>query len=596
MLMLSACSTTPRKTVSDGMTSSNIYPVTEERLLLTTTTQLDNNNIDRARNLLNQIDVDRLSNNDLNHYHLLKANLAVITHNSQSALNWLSTIKTQTLNHTQQITYHQIKINAYEMEGKYSQTIEQLGMLLQYLPTEDYPERYNTLWKTLILLDESQLQHLLSTSQSEPLKPWIELAFIYQTLGELKHQLSELQNWQQRWPTSDALRYLPQSIVDLQNSKPYQPDSIALLLPMSGPLAQAGGAIREGLMAAYYETMKKKLHVPRIQFYDSANSDPVKLALQAEAEGAELIIGPLSRNAVEKAVSNRQITIPQLTLNYINDATLTVNLTYKMGIAAQDEAKQSAQRAWQDGFRNPVMLIPDDDWGQRVATAFAQEWQLLGGNLLSTVHYTEKGDFNKTASTLLLINESQQRANNLQRILKKKLNFTPRRRHDIDMIFMAATAANGRQLKPALDFYFAYDIPVYTTSSIYSGQQNPSKDHDLSGIRFPIMPWHLSKELPLKIAITYEWPSSTGQYGSLYALGADAWLIYPRMEQMSQSPSAKMLGTTGTLSINEYGNVERQLIWQYFHNGLPTPLTHKHSAKKTHEIHVLDSDDQKPTG
>lgn len=594
--MLSACSTTPSKTVNDGMTSPNNYSVTEEHLLPAITIQLNNGNTDRARNLLDQIKLEYLSNNDLNHYHLLEANLAVMTHDQQSALNWLSTINTRTLNRSQQITYHQIKGNAYKLEGQYSQTIEQLGMVLQYLPKEDYPELYNTLWENLILLNESQLQNLLSIRQSDPLKPWVELAFIYQTLGELKHQLSALKNWQQRWSTSDALRYLPQSIVDLQNSKPYQPDSIALLLPMSGQLAQAGEAVREGLMAAYYETMKKNRHVPRIQFYDSANSDPVTLALQAEAEGAELIIGPLSRNAVEKAVSNRQITIPQLTLNYINDTALTVNLTYQMGVSAQNEAKQSAQRAWQDGFKNPIMFIPDDDWGERVAAAFTQEWQSLGGNLLSTVHYTGKGDFNQTASTLLLINESQKRANNLQRILGKKLNYTPRRRQDIDMIFMAATAANGRQLKPALDFYFAYDLPVYTTSSIYNGQQNPSKDHDLNSIRFPIMPWYLSEGSPLKTAITREWPSSAGQYGSLYALGSDAWLIYPKLEQMSHSPNAKISGATGTLSINEHGHVERQLIWQHFHNGLSAPLTRERSARKIHAIHVLDSDDQKPTG
>lgn len=596
VLMLTACSTTPPTPMAVDSTmidaKNSTYPMEEEHLLLAAGTHLNSGNTDKARSLLNQIEPEHLSRDDRSHYILLEADFATLTHDRQSALKWLSTISLSTLKPTQQIKYHQVQSNVYALEGKYSQAIEQLKGVLPDLSKEDYPELYSMLWQNLLLLDESQLLNLLSITPPDQFKPWIELAIIYRTPDEFEHQLSELKHWQQRWQTSDALHYLPQSIVDLQQSKPYQPASIALLLPLTGPLAQTGAAVREGIMAAYYEAMEKKLYVPEIQLYDSANRDAAELALDAQAKGAELIIGPLGRNAVEKAVSDSKITIPQLTLNHASSTTMTANPTYQMGLSSKEEAKQSAQRAWKDGFRNTIMLIPDSKWGQRVAAAFSQEWQLLGGNLLSTVHYTGKGDFNQVASTLLLIDESQRRANSLQRVLGKKLDHTPRRRQDADMIFMVATATHGRQLKPALDFYFAYDLPVYTTSGIYSGQQDPSKDRDLSDIRFPIMPWHVRKS-SLKTAITQEWPSNTGKYESLYALGADAWRLYPRMEHMSHSLDAKMFGATGTLSINENGNVERQLIWQYFSKGRPTPLTHEHSARKTHAMHVLDSQDKK---
>ncbi|OQX37982.1 MAG: hypothetical protein B0D91_05500 [Oceanospirillales bacterium LUC14_002_19_P2] len=609
-LILAACSTAPRQTTYDGtmpdtsrMTvdgmllkaQKSTYPAKGQLLLLAAGTLLDEDNLERARNTLDRIEPGRLDGNNRNNYSLLEADYAVLTHDSRSALEWLSTISTYNLKRAQRIKYHQIKARAFELEGNFSQNIEQLGQVLQYLPKEDHPALYQTLWNNLLMLNESQLLDLLMATPPDTLKPWIELAVIYRTPGELENQLTELQSWEQRWPISDAVRHLPQSITDLKNAKPYQPEKIALLLPLSGPLAQAGEAVREGFMAAYYEAAKKKLHTPEIQFYDSASGNPVELAQKAEDDGAGLVIGPLGRNAVENATSNSQLAIPQLTLNYA-DNTQSLSPIYQIGLAAEDEARQGADRAWKDGFRHPVILIPDSDWGQRVANAFNQEWQELGGEVLTTDRYTGNGDFNQAASKLLLVNESQQRANNLRRILGKKLDFTPRRRQDADMIFMAATAANGRQLKPALDFYFAYDLPVYTTSGIYSGHQDPAKDRDLSGIRFPVMPWYLNRDSALKDVITQEWPSSTGQYGSLYALGADVWRLYPRMDQMSRSAGAQMFGATGTLSINTQGYVERHLIWQYFDNGRPRPLTREYSARKTHAIHVLDSNDQEPTG
>lgn len=585
--------TTANNPLSRSHESTN--PAREQHLLLTASTLLDENNLERARNALDRVEPDYLNENNRSSYSLMEANYAVLTHDPQSALEWLSTVNTRNLTHAQQIKYHHIKARAFELEGDFNQNIEQLGQILQYLPGEDRPALYQIVWNNLLILNENQLLDLLLATPSDTLRPWIELAVIYRTSGELENQLAELKSWKQRWSDSDATHYLPQGIADLINAKPYQPEKIALLLPLSGPLAQAGEAVREGFMAAYYEAVRKKLLIPEIQFHDSTSANPVELAQKAEDSGAGLVIGPLGRDAVENTVSSSRLTIPQLTLNYAGHTRNPAPI-YQIGLAAEDEARQSADRAWQDGFRHSIILIPDGDWGRRVAKAFSQKWQELGGDVLTTVRYTGNGDFNQVVSRLLLVDESQRRTNDLQRILGKKLDFIPRRRQDVDMIFMAATAADGRQLKPALDFYFAYDVPVYTTSSIYSGHPDPARDRDLSGIRFPVMPWYLDHDSALKGVITREWPSSTGQYGSLYALGADVWRLYPRMKQMSHSGGTRMFGFTGILSISPQGQVKRQLTWQYFDNGRPRPLTREYSARKTHAIHVLDSNDQEPAG
>lgn len=41
---------------------------------------------------------------------------------------------------------------------------------------------------------------------------------------------------------------------------------------------------------------------------------------------------------------------------------------------------------------------------------------------------------------------------------------------------------------PLLNYYYAGDVPVYATASVYGGSANPLKDKDLDGIIFATFP------------------------------------------------------------------------------------------------------------
>ena len=107
---------------------------------------------------------------------------------------------------------------------------------------------------------------------------------------------------------------------------------------------------------------------------------------------------------------------------------------------------------------------------------------------------TREDNPNDIASTLLHVNKNAARRSRMGSLLNKSLKQVPRRRQDLDVIFMATTPAFGRQLKPSLNYYFAYDIPVYSTTSIYEGLPDSMRDRDLTDIRIPIMPWFTRKE------------------------------------------------------------------------------------------------------
>ncbi|HBM24713.1 MAG TPA: hypothetical protein DD411_14230, partial [Alcanivorax sp.] len=48
--------------------------------------------------------------------------------------------------------------------------------------------------------------------------------------------------------------------------------------------------------------------------------------------------------------------------------------------------------------------------------------------------------------------------------------------------FLVADPNEGRQIKPALNFHYARDLPVFATSHLYNGTPAPRRDQDLDGV------------------------------------------------------------------------------------------------------------------
>ena len=83
---------------------------------------------------------------------------------------------------------------------------------------------------------------------------------------------------------------------------------------------------------------------------------------------------------------------------------------------------------------------------------------------------------------LMALTQSVQRYQRLRANIGGPLQFDPRRRQDADFVFLAANANAGRLLKSQLKFHYAGDLPVYSTSFIYS--MDGRSDADLNGVMF----------------------------------------------------------------------------------------------------------------
>ena len=225
---------------------------------------------------------------------------------------------------------------------------------------------------------------------------------------------------------------------------------------------------------------------------------------------------------------------------------------------------QIADRAWHHGMRKVVVIAPDSGWGSRATEFFSQYWTNRGGTIVATVPYGPSvNDFTTRLKKPLQIDLSEDRGVQLKRFINSRIAFSARRRQDIDLVVMLGYPVKVRQIKPALDFLYASDIPVYSTSHIYNGVEQAGPNRDLSGVEFVAMPWTLPGSQATELQ-----PDERLHivYRQFYAMGYDAFLLHRNIEQLSHKQSIPLFGATGMLSLSD-GIIRRQGKWAQFRRG-----------------------------
>ncbi|WP_353301251.1 penicillin-binding protein activator [Sessilibacter corallicola] len=428
-----------------------------------------------------------------------------------------------------------------------------------------------TLWKVLTQLPESALTHLSVLEKNDLLRGWYALAAINKNNNyTLEQQLQQVSIWQEQWPYHPANQNLPEDLRLLQQLVSQQPKQIALLLPTTGRFANAGKAVRDGFMASYFADTQSGNTTAELRIYNTDGADINAVYDQAVADGAEAIIGPLQKKPLEELNLRPGLPVPTLALNYVSGSLFTQNL-YQFGLAAEDEGRQIAIRAWKDGHRRAMILASSRDWGQRASRAFIDQWQSLGGTIAIDSEFSTQAKFSDTVESSLLVNRSKQRARTLRRAISTSVEFEPRSRSDVDMIFMVANPGDAKQLKPTLAFHYAGAIPVYGTSHLYNPTAG-SENKDLNGIRFTSLPWYFGFNTKLKTDL--DQTTNTSSFQSLHALGVDAYRVYPRLKQFELVSDIRLYGATGNLYLTDGGRIAREQSWAIINSGeakaLPT--------------------------
>src|SRR5690606_3473122 len=185
--------------------------------------------------------------------------------------------------------------------------------------------------------------------------------------------------------------------------------------------------------------------------------------------GVDLIIGPLRKDFVRQLQALPSLPIPTLALNYGDEGLINPQNLYQYGLAPEDEIRQAVQLAWLAGHRVATVMTPAGENYRRIRETFENEWRALGGDVVANAGFAG-ASYSDVIRQMMDVDDSEARAAQLRNIVpRSNLVFTPRRRQDVDVMFLLANPSEGRQIKPAMAFHFAGDIAVYAMPAIYDG-------------------------------------------------------------------------------------------------------------------------------
>ena len=489
------------------------------------------------------------------------------------AINLLKNFSENKIPENFEVAFHEILAKANLAHGNYIEAaIEQLKLAKYLISTEMVDANTKVIWEIFESMPKFELEDQRFAAPDE-LTSWFELALISHTY---KYQLKKLENaidgWAQRYPDHFAYTLITDELINRSIQIMQRPSKIGLLLPVTGKHKKSAVAVRDGFLAAWYFDKQEKAD---IQIYDANAMNIIEIYQKALKDGIDYIVGPLEKEAINQLFGNANIPIKILALNQQDlkrDAPENKNII-QFSLSPEDEAIQIAEIAMSDGHKQALVLTPDTPWGNRLTETFSQHWIKLGGEIVGHAKFTDNTtDFSTPVKKLLNIDKSEQRARNLRNKLNIKIHNVERRRKDVDFIFTVATPEDARQLIPQIRFHRADNIPIYSTSHIYTGIVNAAKDIDLNNVIFVDIPWILDTERQLSIiqdALNRNWSQEKSQYRRLYALGIDAYNIIPDIYRLTHEENSFLLGETGSLTISPDNIIKRNLRKAKFLEGKP---------------------------
>lgn len=539
-------------------------PLAESLQLDAVRLQIDSGMIDEAEVLLRTLDAEGDMPTELRiRQALLEAELALLNSATAAAERILENpmfANIANLSPASQIALRSMRAQVYVLTDQPMNAVRERIQLAPLLTGDAQAANRNEIWAVLAGSPRSRILASGSSSDSYELRGWLELLrLVNGSQNDIQDQLSAINQWRSTWAQHSAAGDLPDALEMLYRIWENRPTEIALVLPVQEPL---GKAISEGFMSAYYDALARGKDVPRVRIFDTSfRTDVLVLYDQAVDEGIELIIGPVLKDAVRRMQrSSRPMPVPTLALNYGDPGSAIIEDLYQFGLAPEDEIMQAADTAWAAGHRNAAVLTPAGEEYLRIQDTFVSYWTALGGRVVSVDNFTEARDYSPVIKRIFSIDASEARAEQIRSLIPRtNIEFVPRRRQDVDFVFLLANPAEGRQIKPTLSIHFAGDVPVYAMPSVYDGGSNPTANQDLNGIIFNDAPWILDNEAPLKRDADNTWATASGPVQRLRAMGVDAYRLYLRMEQMRAYPYTRLEGATGTLSIKPDGGIHRAL-------------------------------------
>ena len=408
---------------------------------------------------------------------------------------------------------------------------------------------------------------------SDDERAWLELAQVLAAAGTGDESAARRSaDWQARHPHHPGSDLLPRS----GGAAAPAPGAIApngqgaaavaLLLPLTGRQQSLGAAVRDGFIAAI---LARRDAAPKVLVYDTVALGPTQAYQKAVADGAGIVVGPLTREDVAALAAAQPMPVPTLALNTYAGASPA--FMYEFTLDPEQEARAAARRIAADGHTRGVALFPRSPWGERLYAAFTSELQANGVTLLSAEYY-EAGSRDFSGPLRAALGRYAGAGDRNDKHPLPRRDAAAEARDGPQFAFVAATAANARALVPQLRFQMTYALRVYATSDAWDPSVRSASDMD--GVEYPEFPWvlHSGEGAPqLWDVLQHEWAADARGRMRLYAFGHDAAAVAESVA--SGRTGSPIDGLTGRLVIGGDGLVQRDLDWAEIVNGRPVAAT-----------------------
>lgn len=556
------------------------------------------------------------------------------------AATTLSTIDPTSLTNDQKARYYQAQIDA-------SQGRTSLGVIRAYIAQEPllqgqpHQDNIDRTWMSLTQLSAQDASSIVINADENTLQGWLDLLSVWQSNKQDPDLLKAgIKDWQRRYPVNPAAKNLP---VQLNNVLTFQQAStgkIALFLPMSGPAQVYGNAIQQGFNAAMTGQVSQpapqnasvdqnaqaqtatdpdaavstsapdasastatpaeqpQTSAPatapvassnaQVKIYDTNGQPLSALLTQAQQDGATLVVGPLLKDQVNE-LSSDQTPLNVLALNQPETEKNAPNICY-FALSPEDEAQDAARHMWSQQKRMPLLLVPRGNFGDRIAQAFANEWQKLGGQTVLKQGLGSAGELRSSIGSGIRLTGTPVMASDADAPAQAQgvtiggitIPAPPTDAQivqgssggAVDSVYVVATQNELTLIKPMLDMSGSGRSrpSVYASSRSYQAGAGPDYRLEMEGVQFSDIPLLAGSNPALM-------QQATAKFGNdyslvrLYAMGIDAWSLANHFSQMRTLPGFEVSGSTGDLSANPNCVIHRKLPWLQYRQGSLVPVS-----------------------
>ena len=523
----------------------------------------------QSKNFLKRINPEELNDVSFLNYSLLESKVS----NSEDELNVaFQKLESNRILSIEKNLNDEALIDLYKEKSAIALTLGELKTSIQYdvklhnlISSKEIKSKLHN--ETLAKLISQPYKKLQQCKNNADLivGGWCDLGLeIRDTQLNFQTRADAYQNWRERYPDHSAAQFavIPSYVHDAQTEK----RQIALLLPLEGKYLSPSKNFIEGFLNGYFNSLKtNKDNRQTIKIFNSSEDGILNSYQDAMKLNPQIIIGGFRQSEAKDLLSLETYEIPTIILNDFDQLNYPEreNLFF-FSNSQGDEINHIISDMWYRGIQSVIVITPDHLWGLQASEAFQSGWVARGGNILDTVIFNQDTrDFTDLLKRPLHIDTSEKRGLFLKRFVNSKLDLSYRRRNDIDGIVLFAYSDKARQIKPALNYLFANDIPVYSSSRIYNDVEEPNLYRDLDDIKFAGMPWSLEGSLQLELNID---ETLHPEYRQLYTRGFDSFLLSQNLREPSFAQNIPLLGATGVLRLKN-NIVTKDPYWYQFKNG-----------------------------